>query len=55
MALQVRQANTVTVVLLVGDRKARWLRIELDGATATWEGRSRREEMDEDDNGFLAL
>jgi len=43
------------VVILVGDRKARWLRRELDGVTAAREGRSRGEEMDEDDDGVLAL
>ena len=55
MALQVRQANTVMVVLLVGDGKARWLRRELDGATAAREGRNRGEETDEDDDGVPAL
>jgi len=43
------------VVLLVGDGKAPWLRHELDGATVAREGRSRGEEMDEDDDGVPAL
>ena len=55
MALRVRQANTVMVVLLVGDEKARWLRCELDGATAAREGRSKGEETDEDNDGVPAL
>ena len=55
MALRVHQANTVMVVTLVGDRKARWLLRELDGATAARERESRGEETDEDDNGVPAL
>ena len=55
MALWVRQANKVIVVILVGDGKARWLRRELDRATAAREGRSRGEETDEDDDDGLAL
>ena len=55
MALRVRQANTVTVVILVGDRKARWLRRELDRAMAVRERGSRGEETDEDDDGVPAL
>ena len=55
MALRVHQANTVTVVTLDGDGKAQWLQHELDGATAAREGRSRGEEMDEDDDGVPAL
>ena len=55
MALRVRQLNTVTVVILVQDGKARWLRRELDGATAARERESRGEETDEDDDGVLAL
>ena len=55
MALRVRQANTVMVVVLVGDGKARWLWCELDGASAVRERGSRGEETDEDDDGVPAL
>ena len=45
----------VLVVILVGDGKARWLRRELDEATAAQERGSKGEEMDEDDDDVPAL